>query len=326
VEIVVFGAGAVGAFFGGLLVRGGQEVSFIARGAQLDALRTRGILIRSLRLGEVAIPRVQAFGRAAEVLSGQAARRPDLVLVCVKANQTAAILEDLATLLGPTSTVVTLQNGVDSDDTIAERFGRARVIPAVVYVGATIDSPGVVTHVAAGTIAIGVRTGGDAARLPAIRDALAASGQPIRISDDIQRERWQKLIWNASFNTVSAITGRTPRELLAVEEARATILGIMREVIAVGRASGLSLVDSDADDQIAWTERATAIRTSMMVDRERHRAMETEALIGVIVRAGREHGVPTPVSDTVYGLLEAIESETLPEVSASWVPPPRQSG
>lgn len=325
-EIVVFGAGAVGAFFGGLLVRGGQEVSFIARGAQLDALRTRGILIRSLRLGEVAIPRVQAFGRAAEVMSGQAARRPDLVLVCVKANQTAAILEDLATLLGPTSTVVTLQNGVDSDDTIAERFGRARVIPAVVYVGATIDSPGVVTHVAAGTIAIGVRAGGDATRLPVIRDALAASGQPIRISDDIQRERWQKLIWNASFNTVSAITGRTPRELLAVEEARATILGIMREVIAVGRASGLSLVDSDADDQIAWTERATAIRTSMMVDRKRHRAMETEALIGVIVRGGREHGVPTPVSDTVYGLLEAIESEALPEVNASWVPPPRQSG
>ncbi len=315
-RIVVFGSGAVGAFFGGLLVRGGGDVAFIARGTQLEALRTRGILIRSLLLGEVSVPSVETHVRAAD--AGVA----DVVLVCVKANQTAGILDELSTLVRSDTTIITMQNGVDSDDVIAARFGRARTIPAVVYVGATVDAPGEVTHVAAGTIVIGTRAGGDPARLALVREALAQSGQPVRISEDIQQERWQKLIWNASFNTVSAITGRTPRELLALDESRATVIAIMREVIAVGRAMGLALRDSDADAQIAWTERATAIRTSMMVDRERNRTMETEALVGVIVRGGRHYGVPTPVSETIYALLKAIEAGPLPAVTDAWVPPP----
>ena len=316
-RIVIVGAGAVGTFFGALLVRGGQDVCFVARGAQLDALRRGGIRIESLLLGEIVVPRVQVVARASD------AGAADLVLVCVKANQTSAILDDLAPLAGPATSIVTLQNGVDSDEAIAQRWGRERVFPAVVYVGATAEHPGVVSHVAAGTIVIGARPGGDAARLPGIRDALSASGQPVRISDDIQYERWQKLLWNAAFNTVSAITGRTPRELLASDAARAILLGLMREVVAVAQASGVPLRDRDIDPQIAWTARATAIRTSMMVDRERHRAMEIDALIGVIVHTGRAHAVPTPMSETVYGLLKAIEMESSVDATPAWVPPPR---
>jgi 2-dehydropantoate 2-reductase len=316
-RIVIMGAGAVGTFFGALLVRGGQEVCFVARGAQLDALGRAGIRIESLLLGEIVVPRVHVVPRAID------AGGADLVLVCVKANQTSAILDDLAAVVAPATSIVTLQNGVDSDDVVANRFGRERVFPAVVYVGATVDSPGVVSHVAAGTIVVGARAGGDAARLPAIREALSASGQPVRISDDIQCERWQKLLWNAAFNTVSAITGRAPRELLATDAARAILGGIMREVVAVAQASGVPLRDSDIEPQIAWTERATAIRTSMMVDRERHRAMEIDALIGVIVHTGRAHAVPTPMSETVYGLLKAIEMESSGDPTPAWVPPPR---
>jgi 2-dehydropantoate 2-reductase len=317
VSIAVFGAGAVGAFFGGLLARGGQDVSFVARGAQLEALRTSGIRIHSLLLGDVIVPTVRARERAADI------GVVDLVLVCVKANQTAGLLDDLQSLVGPATTIATLQNGIDSDEVIAARFGRARVIPSVVYVGATVDKPGEVTHVAAGTIVIGSRSDGEGERLAAVRDMLAASGQPVRISDDIQYERWQKLIWNAGFNTVSAITGRTPRDLVTQPETRAIVVNIMREVVAVARASGVKLQESDIEPQLAWTDRAPAIRTSMMVDRERHRAMEVDALIGVIVRRGREHGVPTPVSETVFGLLKAMEAEPSEVKDAAWVPPPR---
>ena len=317
-RMVVFGAGAVGTFFGALLARGGQDVWFVARGAQLEALRRDGIRIESLLLGDIVAPQVNAVARATDV--GAAA---DLVLVCVKANQTTDILDDLAAVVGSSTTIVTLQNGVESDDVIAERFGRERVFPAVVYVGATVARPGVVSHVAAGTIVVGARAGGDEGRLLMVRDALAASGQPVRISQDIQYERWQKLLWNAAFNTVSAITQRTPRELLASSQARSILLGIMREVVAVARASGVELRESDIDPQLAWTERATAIRTSMMVDRERGRAMEIEALIGVVVRGGRAHAVPTPISETVFGLLKAIEMGSAVESTPAWVPPPR---
>jgi 2-dehydropantoate 2-reductase len=273
----------------------------VARGAQLEALRSRGIRIESTLLGHIETGPVAVAAHASEV--GPAG----LVLVCVKAHQTSAIADDIAPLLSDSTVVLTLQNGVDSDEALADRFGARRVWPGVVYVGATIDRPGVVSHVAAGTIALGAREAGLESRLAEVREVLATSGQPVRVSDDIQRERWRKLIWNAGFNTVSAITGRTPQELLASPETRRLLVSLMREVVAVARAQGIGLEDKDADDQIAWTERAAAIRTSMMVDRERGRQMETDALIGVVVRRGRMHGVPAPYSETMYALLKGLE-------------------
>ena len=304
---VVFGAGAVGSFFGGLLARSGTDVRFIARGAQLEALCGDGIRIESTSLGALHVPSVRATADSREL--GVA----DLVLVAVKAQHTAGILDALTPLVGPLTTIVTLQNGVESDEVVAARFGRERVLPAVVYVGATVERPGQVRHVAAGTIALGVPAGVERSRVEAVRDLLARTGLPIRIADDIQHDRWRKLLWNAGFNTVSAVTGRDPDVLLRVPESRTLLLDIMREVVAVARAQGIALSDADADEQIAWTERAGSIRTSTMVDRERGREMEVDALIGVVVRRGAALGVPTPRSAAMLGLLQAIESEIDPQ-------------
>jgi 2-dehydropantoate 2-reductase len=301
VTILVYGAGAVGAFFGGLLARAGQDVRFVARGPQLEALRSRGLRIRSLLLGDIDVPPQRATPQGAGI------GPVDLVLVCVKTHQTAAILDDLASVVGDGTIIVPLQNGVESDEELAARFGQQRVAAAVVYVGATVEGPGVLSHVAAGTIVLGARPGFDPGRLTAVRDVLATSGQPVRISEDIQRDRWRKLLWNTGFNPVSALTGRTPSELLASPASRAVVRGLMLEVVAVARAEGIALEDSDADDQIAWTEGASAIRTSMMVDRERGRRMETDALVGVVVRKGRQRGLQTPMSTTIYGLMTAID-------------------
>ena len=303
-KIAVFGAGGVGAFFGGLLVRGGADVHFVARGPQLESLRTSGILIRSLRLGDIQIPPVRADSDAARIGTC------DLVLVCVKAQQTPLILDAVSHLVGEQTTIVTLQNGVESDEPLAARFGPARVVPGVVYVGATLEAPGVVSHVAAGTIAIGVRDTGDPSRLPVAAAALRQTGQPVNIVDDIQHERWLKLLWNASFNPVSAITGKTPRELVAVPSTRQLVVGLMREVIAVAGAQGIVIDESAVAEQLGWTEHAPAIRTSMMVDRERGRGMEVDALVGVVVRKGLEHGVSTPFSQSMFALLQALESTT----------------
>jgi 2-dehydropantoate 2-reductase len=304
VTIAVFGAGGVGSFFGGLLARAGADVRFIARGAQLEALRRDGIHIDSTSLGALHVANVRVTDDTRDVGA------VDLVLVAVKAQQTAGILDALAALVRPATTIVTLQNGVESDEVVAARFGRARVLPAVVYVGATVDRPGHVSHVAAGTIAVGTPAGADRARVDAVRDLLATTGMPVRIADDIQHDRWRKLLWNAGFNTVSAVTGRDPAVLLRVPESRALLLHVMREVVAVARAQGIALTDADADEQIVWTERAGAIRTSTTVDRERGREMEVDALIGVVVRRGAQFGVPTPRSAALLGLLKAIEAET----------------
>lgn len=299
-RILVYGAGGVGAFFGALLVRAGRDVHFVARGAHLDALRTRGLHIRSNLIGDIDVPHVSVYPSAAD--SGRA----DLVLVCVKTHQTESILDDLAAAVGDDTVIIPLQNGVEADDQLAARFGRNRVLPAAVYVGATLEEPGVVSHAAPARISIGAREGFDQQRVAPIHETLAVTGHLVQISPDIQRERWRKLMWNASFNTVSAVTLRTPAELLALPETRALLIAIMSEVVAVARTQGIDLQRSDVDEHIAWTERASGIRTSTMVDRERGRTMEADALIGVVVRKGREAGVATPASETIYALMKAM--------------------
>jgi 2-dehydropantoate 2-reductase len=302
VKILVYGAGGVGAFFGALLVRAGSDVHFVARGAQFEAMRERGLRIRSTILGDIDVPRVSVSTRAAG--NGPA----DLVLVCVKTHQTESILDDLADVVGDGTVLIALQNGVESDEQLAARFGASRVLSAAVYVGATIDEPGVVSHQAAARISIGARQGFDEQRLTAIQTVLAATGQVVQISPDIQRERWRKLIWNASFNTVTAVTMRTPAELLARPETRALIVRIMSEVVDVAQAQGIDVRQSDVDEHLAWTERASGMLTSTMVDRERGRTMEADALIGVIVRKGRDAGVETPASVTMLALMKAIDA------------------
>ena len=301
-RILVYGAGAVGGFFGGLLAHAGEDVRFVARGAQREVLQTSGLTIESRLRGTIVIPSVAVSDSAATGGS------VDLILVCVKTQQMTGILDDLAAAVGEQTVIVPLQNGVEADEQLATRFPHATVLPAVVYVGATLDAPGTVSHVAAGTIGIGANRERDTAVLPAVRDLLARTGQPIHISNDIQRERWHKLMWNAAFNSVSAITGRLPAELVSQPDTRALVLAIMNEVLDVGRACGVDLRQEDIDRHIAWTESATGLRTSTMVDRERGRAMESDGLVGVIVRKGQFTGVPTPCSAVVYALLNAIDA------------------
>jgi 2-dehydropantoate 2-reductase len=311
-KVAVFGAGGVGAFYGGLLAGAGHDVHFIARGAQLEALRTRGLRISSLALGEITVPPVSATARAGDI--GIA----DLVLVCVKAHQTTGILEQVAPLLGEHTIVMALQNGVESDEVLSARFGAERVLSAVVYVGATLEEPGHVRHVAAGTLVIGDRHGASSERLERVREVLASTGLPVRVSPDIERQRWHKLAWNASFNAISALTLRSSQDLLANPSTRALLVGMMREVVAVAHARGVTLGEADIEQLVAATEKSAAIRTSMLVDRERGRQLETDALVGVVVRKGKEAGVPTPIAEVLYALLTAIGA---PEQEAPQLPP-----
>lgn len=311
-KIAIFGAGGVGAFYGGLLARAGQDVHFVARGAQLDALRSRGLHISSLALGEIDVPPVAATSRAADI------GVVDLVLVAVKAHQTAGILDDVASLMGERTLVMALQNGVESDEVLADRFGAERVVSAVVYVGATLEAPGMVRHVAAGTLVIGDRGRVGAAQMERVREVLATTGLPVRVTPDIERQRWHKLAWNASFNAISALTLRTSQDLLATPAARELLLGVMREVVAVANARGVGLGDADIEQLIAATEQSAPIRTSMLVDRERGRPLETDALVGVVVRKGREAGVPTPSASVLYALLTAV---CAPEQERAHLPP-----
>jgi 2-dehydropantoate 2-reductase len=316
-KIAVFGAGSVGSFYGGLLARAGQDVHLVTRGEQLDALRTRGMHISSLLLGEIDVAPLHAVSRASGI--GVA----DLVLVCVKAHQTRIVVDEIAPLVGKDTVLMAFQNGVESDEVLAARFGAPKVMSAVVYVGCTLERPGFVRHVAAGTLVIGERDGSTTGRVERVRDVLASTGLPVRISPDIERQRWHKLTWNASFNAISALTLRSSQELLAMPHARDLLRDVMREVVAVANASGVALGETDIEQLILATEKAASIRTSMLVDRERGRPLETDALVGVVVRKGVAFGVPTPRASVLYALLTAVGAPGRPDVQ---LPPMEAAG
>jgi 2-dehydropantoate 2-reductase len=292
VRIVVYGAGAVGSFWGAVLATAGYDVRFVARGEQLQALQTSGVHILSSGLGDMIVP-AQATGSASGL--GPA----DLVLVCVKAHHTPEILDDLEQIAAEHTVFIALQNGIESDAILAGRFGGQRVLSAVVYVSASVEQPGTVRHVARGVLMLGNPYGVPSDRVDRVMEVLNAPGLRARLATDIERQRWYKLMWNTSFNAVSALTLRSSRSLLQIPAA-------MREVVAVGRAQGVALSEADIEKSIAETERLPPIRTSMLVDRERGRPMEIEALVGVVVRQGGEAGVPTPVASMLYALLKAV--------------------
>jgi 2-dehydropantoate 2-reductase len=299
-RIVVYGAGAVGSFWGALLARAGHDVHFIARGSQLDALLSHGLHISSTALGEIHLSPVSAAVSAA---GGPPA---DLVLLAVKTHQTPPVLDDLASIVAAHTVIIPMQNGIDADDLLRARWGDARVLSAVVYVGAALGSPGVVRHGARGLLLLGNPYAVPAPRFTAVLDALAAPGLKVRAVEDIHRERWYKLMWNASFNAVSALTFQTTAPLLADPHARRVLETSMRETATVARASSVMVSDEDVHRSLAETDRLPPLRTSMLEDRERGRVMEVEALVGTVVRRGAACGVPTPVLTTLYGLLTAM--------------------
>lgn len=303
-RIVVYGAGAVGCFFGGLLARSGHRVRFVARGKQLEALHANGMRISSTILGDIAIQPVDVAASASDF--GTA----DLVLVCVKAHHTSDVLSDMDEVVGPDTLIMALQNGIDADEVLVGRFGRSRVLSAVVYVGAAIEAPGVVRHVARGMLMLGSRFDVPAERVEMVAEQLTVPGLRMRTYEDIDRQRWYKLMWNTSFNAVSALTLQDSQTLLRTPETRAVIAASMHEVVAVAQASGVNLTAADVEKSIADTDALPPIRTSMLEDRERGRAMESEALVGAIVRRGRERGVQTPVTTVLYALLKGIDSTT----------------
>ncbi|MBM3779655.1 MAG: 2-dehydropantoate 2-reductase [Acidimicrobiia bacterium] len=298
-RVVVYGAGAVGGFWAALLARAGHDVHVIARGAHLQALRDRGIRIASAPLGDLAVHPIQASSSAAGLAPA------DLVLLAVKTHQTAGVLDDLAQVVAGHTVVIALQNGIESDDLLVPRFGGHRVLGAVVYVGAVVHEAGVIGHAHGGMLILGNPHGVDAGRVEAVVACLNAPGLKARMSDSLERQRWHKLMWNTAFNPVSALTQQDSQALLRTPETRALLEAAMREVVAVAEACGVPLTGADVDKSLADTGRQVPIRTSMLEDRARGRETEHEALVGVVVRLGREAGVPTPVTATLYALLKA---------------------
>lgn len=296
-RIVVMGTGGTGGYFGAKLARGGSDVTCVARGAHLAAIREHGLRVRSAADGDwtVRVP-------AAERLDGQPPA--DLVLFCVKSFDTAAAAEVIRPVLGPATGVLSIQNGVGNEDVLAERLGARCVMGGVAQVFATIEAPGVIRHTLLGRIIFGEMDGAESERARAFQAACAAAGIPAELTPRVRRALWEKYVFLVAHAGMTALTRLPAGVLRQVPEARQMYRLLLSETAALGRADGAGLDDGIADRCLAMLDTlgATAY-TSLHFDLVHGKRLELEALHGHAVRLGQRHGIPTPTLFAVYAAL-----------------------
>jgi len=299
-RIAVVGAGGVGGGFGAALAKAGADVTFIARGAHLEAMRKNGLTIESVH-GDLHLPKPNVTDDPKSV------GPVDIVLFAVKLWDTEKGAEAARPLLGANTRVITLQNGVDSYERIAPIVGPERAIAGVTYVVTVIDRPGVIKQASQfQSIICGTIDGRADASLAAFVAAAKAANINITQSDNIERDRWHKFIFLSGTSGATSLTRTSMGPILADPDMRALFRAIMAETLAVGRAKGVALDPGYVDERLAFADKNVpgGMKASMANDLDRGNRLELDWLAGQVSRLGKELKVPTPVNDTIYAALK----------------------
>ena len=300
-KVAVMGAGSIGGYFGGMLARAGHDVTLIARGDHLDAIRRNGLIMRT-QAGKFTVP-CGATDRPEEV------GPVDLALLTTKTYHNGVAVPAMAPMVGPDTAILCLQNGIDSYVPLVDAFPDAVVLPGAAYIEAGRACPGVVTQ--AGDIVrivTGSVRGSDPshqARAGVVCAAFREADVPAETQDDIAVTLWTKFLFITTMAGTTSLAREYLRDLLPRPEWHKIIVGCMEEIELAGRASGVDLSPTIVADTLNYMESAKgAMSASMHADLLAGRPMELEALNGAVVRAGESAGVPTPVNDVIYAALK----------------------
>jgi 2-dehydropantoate 2-reductase len=297
----MMGSGGVGGYFGGRLAASGCDVTFIARGRHLGAIRAHGLRIASRDMGDATIFPAQATDEPADV------GPVDYVIVGVKLWDTAAAGRAILPMLGPKTTVLSLQNGVEGDAVLAPIVGEERLIGGVAFIASSVGEPGVIRHI--GTmqrVVIGERQGGSSPRVEALHAALANAGVVAEISQDIERTIWEKFVFLVGLSATTTLARTTLGPIREDADGREFLAAVMRETVAVGRGKGIALPADYAEDRLAFADGLPSDMTSSMHhDLNSGNPLEVAWLSGAVARFGKELDLPTPVNHTVFAALKA---------------------
>jgi 2-dehydropantoate 2-reductase len=319
VKVAIIGCGAIGGFVGAKLALAGERVTFIARGANLEAVRRRGVKL------------ILADGTeqlASNVVATQdcvAAGAQDVVILAVKAHQLEAVAHDVPHLCGPDTVVVTMQNGipywyfhqhggewagsvvrsVDPRGVIARMIPPEKVIGCVVYPATELIAPGIVKHIEGDRFPVGELDGTSSERVRRVSQCFTSAGLKAPVLEDIRSEIWLKLWGNLTFNPISALTRSTLADICQFPATRELAAAMMTEAQTIAHKLGIVFRVS-LDKRIAGAERVGNHKTSMLQDVEAGRLPELEALVGSVVELGRLTGTHTPHIDAVYGLTHLL--------------------
>lgn len=302
-RFAIVGSGAVGGYFGARLARSGQQVTFIARGAHLDAIRARGLEVRSAALGDfVAMaPAEEDPARVGPV---------DVVIFAVKAYDNESALPLLAPLQGPDTVVLTLQNGVDSVDEVAAAVGEPRVLGGTTYVATALEAPGLIVQTGVHRSIIFGEVFGDRSRVSprvqAIAEVMAPADIQVTTVADGRVPIWDKFVYLVPFAGFTGAARLPIGQLWKLPYCREMYYAAAREIAAIARAEGV-VISADRFDTLKdyMDHVPPTTRSSLLIDLELGKRIEVEALQGAAVRRAERLGVPTPIVSTLYAVLKA---------------------
>ncbi|MEE3247483.1 MAG: 2-dehydropantoate 2-reductase, partial [Chloroflexota bacterium] len=294
-RIAIMGAGGVGGCLGGLLAKAGNDVSLIARGEHLEALREHGLKV--IRPGGEIIVEIQATGDPSEV--GQV----DLVLFTVKTFQNRHVITSLKSLMGPETSVITLQNGVESHEQLSAVLGASNILPGAYWASSHILSPGVISEDVEARVSFGAVDDTESLRALGIRKVFRDAGIEAELSPDPLRVLWEKFVVLSALSGITSAAQTRPKELLQFPDARKMFCDAMEEALAVGLAKGVDLPANLVRDSLNYIDGLPDFQNTMHSDYEAGRPTELDALSGAVIRLGNQIGVKTPVHGYLYSVL-----------------------
>jgi 2-dehydropantoate 2-reductase len=301
-KITIMGTGGVGGYYGGLLARQGHDVTFIARGAHLKAIQEEGLRVYSIH-GDFHIIPAKATDDPVEI------GPVDLVLFCTKTYASDEAARQIKPIVRPETTVVSLQNGVESVEQIGSIIGMGNMIGATTWISSAVVAPGVIKQVSQfRRIVLGELDGTITPRVQAIHTAFLETGVSVELTENILKILWTKFNFISAISSMGALTRLSIGEYRDVAEARAMMVNLMRETEAIARAQHVELDQDVVEKSLDFIDSAAPhIRASMQVDVEAGRRSEIESMIGVIGRKGRQLGIPTPTADLIYAALLPVD-------------------
>ena len=303
-KITVLGAGAMGSAMGALLTQAGNDVTLVDIWREaVEAINRDGLKVQN-KAGEIAVHKIRAVTAPSEVKAPV-----DVVLVFVKCYHTAEAVRSALPLLGPHTTVLSLQNGWGNGPRIAEVVGAERVLLGVCYHSATVLGPGHILHAGQGKTFMGELDGSDSPRLRQIVKLFNAAGIAVEPSGQVLKEIWSKLALNVATLPTSASIRLTADHLLDSPEMQQLMQELLKEVVAVAQAQKIALDFNERWEAIAGLLRKLAPNTkgSMLQDVERGRRTEIDVINGAIVEVGQWFGIPTPYNTAMIALIKALE-------------------
>jgi 2-dehydropantoate 2-reductase len=297
-QILMVGAGSVGGFFGARLAKHNPDVSFLLRPNTLEAVKQNGLTIRSADGTFTVKPQVASDARELP--------RPDLIVLGVKAYDLDEVLNQIEPVLTEKTVILTLQNGIDTEDRLLARVQRDCVVGGVAYIYSRIAEPGVIEHYKKGAVAIGELMGYESERLLAIRDLFTSAGIPCHLSKDIRRTKWEKMCWNCVFNPITVLIDDRVAKALDHREMMGVIRQIVGEVAAIAATLKVPLPLDMTERVVKASQEIRDIHTSMYDDWKAGRPTEIDSLNGYIVEQGRKLGIPTPVNEALTAMIKAV--------------------